>query len=181
MLSMSTFSKAKFDNVRDTISEKTKSKENLQTINDKVLKEIKKKKLENVVEVKLDYDGLAIEFRDKLLFAPGSAKANPQSEDTIKQVMAIIASSPDKYRIVVEGHTDDTPLSGKGEFKSNWELSSARSLSLLKQFNERGVNESRMEIVSLAHTKPKVPYLALKGPELEKARAANRRVVIRLM
>ena len=63
--------KEKFDRVRDGLGglvDKDKPKKNLATMKAKIEREIKKKKLEKVAEVVLDEDGLAIEFKDKLIF-----------------------------------------------------------------------------------------------------------------
>jgi chemotaxis protein MotB len=93
--------------------------------------------------------------------------------------MGAIARAPGKYRLVFEGHTDDVPVRG-GPFQSNWDLSAARGISLLESFKKRGIEEDRMSVLAFAHTRPKVPFEGLKGKALQKARAANRRVVIRI-
>lgn len=184
IISISTIDNQKFDNITGNLKAKDpavkKKEKNLKYIQEVLEKEITNKKLKSVVEVKLDADGLAIEFKDKLLFRSGSAAPNPQYEQVVAQVLKIIAAAPEKYNIELEGHTDDLALSGRGRFKNNWELSSARGLALLSQLENKGVRENRMQIRSFAHTKPKIQYAKLSGPELEKARAANRRVVIRL-
>jgi chemotaxis protein MotB len=184
IISISTVDSQKFDNITGNLAAKTpakkKKEKNLKSIEEVLKKEISKRKLKKVVEVKLDADGLAVEFRDKFLFRSGSAAPNPQYEKVVSEVLKIIAASPKKYDIELEGHTDDLKLSGRGRYKSNWELSSARGLALLTKLESRGVQEDRMHIRSYAHTKPKVTYQKLQGPALDRARAANRRVVIRL-
>ncbi len=185
MLSMSKVDKQKFDNLSEGMSAKVaehvNTQQNLKSISEKIQTEIKKRNLDKVAQVTFDTDGVAIEFSDRLVFGVGSAEPNPSFATTTEQVMSLIAKSPDRYRIVLEGHTDDTPLSGLGTFKSNWDLSAARGVALLRQFQKRGVAEQRMSVVSLAHTRPKVPIEGKNGVQLEAARAANRRVVIRLL
>lgn len=184
MLSMSKVDKQKFDNLNEGMSakvaEQAQTRQNLKSISEKIAQEIKKRKLDNVAQVTFDIDGVAIEFSDRLVFGVGSADPNPDFAQITDQVMGVIAKSPDKYRIVLEGHTDDTPLSGLGTFKTNWDLSSARGVTLLRQFRKRGVDEGRMSVVSYAHTRPKIAIEGKVGQQLELARAANRRVVIRL-
>ena len=51
---------------------------------------------------------------------------------------------------------------------------------MLNMFTARGIKEDHMSVHAYAHTRPKVPFAALKGAALEKARSANRRVVIRI-
>lgn len=184
IISISTIDNQKFDNITGNLKAKDpaikKKEKNLKSIEQTLKQEIERQKLKKVVSVKLDADGLAIEFKDKLLFRSGSASPNPQYQKIVAKVLAIIAASPKKYDIELEGHTDDLKLSGRGRYKNNWELSSARGLALLKALETRGVNERRMHIRSFAHTKPKIAYAKLQGPALNRARAANRRVVIRL-
>lgn len=184
ILSFSTINNQKFDNVTGNLkspnpAEKRKEK-NLKSIEEQIKKAIQKKNLQKQVAVTLDADGLNIEFRDKLLFGSGSARTNPAAQRTLGEVMAIISKSPDKYHIELEGHTDNVPLSGRGKYRSNWDLSAARSVTLLNEFKRRGVREGRMHVLAYAHTKPKVPVQGKRGMSLKAAQAANRRVVIRL-
>lgn len=181
LLSFSKIDRRKFENVQDNIVAKVKKtkQENLQTVYEKLKREVKRKKLTEKVSVDYGADGVEVEFKDGLLFKTGSASPNKHFEKTIAKVLNIIAKAPPKYHITLEGHTDDVPSRG-GDYPSNWELSAARGHSLLKKLNSQGVAENRMSILALAHTKPKVDYKKLNGPELKRARSANRRVVVRI-
>jgi chemotaxis protein MotB len=183
LLSMSTINAKKFENVSEGIKEEKKvapkSEVNLEKIQAMVNAEIKAKNLSDVVEVIPDEAGISIEFKEKLLFPSGSAKINAGSEQITSTVLQFLANSSTKYNITVEGHTDDAPVVG-GEYRSNWELSAARAITVLDQLNKRGANKYRTKVAALADTKPKVPITNLSGAPLSKARAANRRVVIRL-
>jgi flagellar motor protein MotB len=188
LLSFSTMDKNKFENVKDGIvgepsTKKSQNKnptqvENLKQISSKLMKEIKAQKLN--AKVSFDIDGVAVEFDDQLFFASGAADLNAQYRPLTDKLLAIIAKSPTKYNLVFEGHTDDVPPGRKLRFASNWELSSARGLSLLNEMARRGVSQERMSVTSYAQTKPKVPITDKKGEQLEAARKANRRVVIRI-
>ena len=180
-LSFSKVDKKKYDNIQTTMNAKIveKKEDNLKVLNEKLLNELKKQKLDQSASVQLNTNGLAVEFKDGLLFGPGSAKSNQKFTVTVGAVMKLIAASPDRYHVVIEGHTDDTPINSR-DFQSNWELSAARGFALMRQFKARGVAESRMSVEAFAQTRPKVAIAALKGEDLAKARAANRRVVIRI-
>jgi len=184
IISMSTINSQKFDNVTGNLSAKVDAEDrkerNLKAIKERIQQEIKQRQLEPFVEVSLDADGLAVEFKDQLLFRPGSVEPNPQYRQTIREVMAVLAVAPERYQLSLEGHTDDTPLSGRGRFRSNWELSAARGVTLLGMFKELRVDEKRMRIEAYAHTRPKVAVQGLQASALAQARSANRRVVIRL-
>jgi chemotaxis protein MotB len=185
-LSYSQPDKRKYDNLNSSIQQQkepkklqAKAPENLKTISQKVRQVILDKHLEDVADVVYDVNGLAVEFRDGMLFKPGSAEPNSASRLQVEQVLQAVARSPGNYKIVFEGHTDDVPVGGR-TFSSNWELSAARGIALLKSFRRRGVTEGRMSVQAYAHIKPKVPYTGLKGDDLKVARSKNRRVVIRL-
>ncbi|SMF32588.1 OmpA/MotB family protein [Pseudobacteriovorax antillogorgiicola] len=184
LISFSKPNKQKFDNVVNgmvqTPKYQTKKEDGLKELAQKIKKEIKKRKLEKSAQVKLDADGLAIELKDRLVFRPGSAKPSRSLQREASKVMKIISKSPEKYKITIEGHTDDTPLIGHRKYASNWDLSAARGISLLNHFAGKGVQRSRMRVVAYADTKPKVAISGRKGEALRRARASNRRVVIRI-
>jgi chemotaxis protein MotB len=183
-LSYSTPDKRKYDQVKNALQSLSAKKpvnqpETLDSLATKIKKAIKDRKLEKQVNVTYDIDGLSIEFTDAALFELGSADIDVKYAKLADQVMNAIAKAPGDYRLIFEGHTDDVPTTS-GKFRSNWDLSSARGLALLNTFKKRGVDERRMSIQSYAHTRPKVAFKGLKGPELKTARATNRRVVIRI-
>lgn len=183
-LSYSTPDKRKYEQVKSamqTLSAKKAMKDvdNLDTLSKKIEKAIKLRKLDNTVSVTYDVSGLSIEFKDAMLFATASSDLDPKYTKVVDQVMQAIAGAPGNYRLIFEGHTDDVPMTS-GKFRSNWELSSARGVALLDSFKRRGVTENRMSVQSYAHTRPKVDIAGLKGKALTAARAANRRVVIKI-
>lgn len=173
--------KRKYDNLNAVLTKKPAqtAPDNLETMSIRVKKVIKAKNLEKVAEVTYDMNGLSIEFKDATLFRPGSAEPNPAFAKVVDEVMSTVAKAPGNYKLTFEGHTDDVPVAGK-RFRSNWDLASARGVALLNSFKARGVAEQRMAVVAYAHTRPKVKVQGLTGEALKKARAANRRVVIRL-
>jgi chemotaxis protein MotB len=188
LLTFTKTNKERFDNVKNGLKAQatenqspSKKPQTLSEIKQKLERVIKKKKLDSTAQVTLDNEGVAIEFKDAMLFRSGSAKPNPKFKRVVGQVLRVIAKSPKKYKVIIEGHTDDIPMRG-GAYKSNWELSSARGVSMLRQLERRGLKEERMSVIAYAHTKPKVPYKGLKDQKkLREIRASNRRVVIRIL
>jgi len=181
LLAMSKPDARKADVVTEAMQVKVPVRQDsLHAITESLLAQIKRLKLEEAVKVRLDVEGLAIEFRDNLLFQSGSARLSMKSDAPVAKVLQVIAAAAGKYHLVIEGHTDDVPLKPGSEFPSNWELSASRGISLLKQFEQRGVGEGHVSIEAFAHTRPKVDIKGLAGPELAAARAANRRVVMRI-
>lgn len=187
-LSYSTPDKRKYDNLSSAINEtqQQQPQENLKSIESKLDQVVKEQSLDKSIDVTSSMQGLAIEFRDGVLFETGSSAPKAATEAVVSKVLAVIAKTPGNYKIVIEGHTDDvkiaTPKAGakQKQFTSNWELAASRGISLLEGFKKRGVAETRLSVLAYAQTKPKIAPEGLKGEALTKARAANRRVVIRI-
>ncbi len=76
-----------------------------------------------------------------------------------------------KLSVQIEGHTDTQPISNN-RFRSNWELSSARAVSVLKIFMARGVPAQHLSAAGRGEFRP------VASNETEVGRAANRRIVI---
>jgi chemotaxis protein MotB len=170
--------KQKVERVKDPI-EDTRKLRNLSGLQHRIESEVKKQGLQASAQVTVDANGLSVEFKDSLLFGQGSAASNPKFAKVVGSVMNVIAGADERYDLILEGHTDDTRVVG-GLFPSNWELSAARGITLMRQFEKRGVDPKRMYVKAFADTRPKVPIAGLKGAQLAQARAANRRVVIRI-
>ncbi|MBI1208337.1 MAG: OmpA family protein [Azospirillum sp.] len=126
--------------------------------------------------------GVSVEDRDGAIritlpaastFPSGSDDLGPEMATTIDQVADVMARS--SGRILVVGHTDDIPIS-TWRFRSNWELSSARAIAVLKRLAARpALDERRLVVMGHADTSPLVPN---RTPE---DRSRNRRVEIVLM
>ena len=115
-----------------------------------------------------------------MLFKPGSASTSPYFSIVTKNVLDTIAESSKEYRITIEGHTDDTPLGRRAKYRNNWQLSSARAVSMLQLLRKEGIPQSKMRVIAYADTKPKSSIRNKRGAELRKARTKNRRIVIRI-
>lgn len=117
--------------------------------------------------------GLSIIMRDDLLFSSGSAEINPEGTSVLKE----IGSTFKKYEgdVLVEGHTDNVPINTE-MFPSNWELSNARAVSVVKYLTEEvGIDPVKLSAVGYADTKPKV------SNDTPENRRKNRRVEIILV
>ena len=118
------------------------------------------------------------------LFPSGGASIAPL---VAKKLEGFLGAIRDRYElegdaIRVDGHTDDVPLSRKGKYKNNWELSTVRATNVATLMMEKvGFKPERIAISGYADTRPKSPYIRKngtrkKGRELQEARRANRRV-----
>jgi chemotaxis protein MotB len=87
--------------------------------------------LRHVVEIKQEREGLVISLREIGFFESGSATMRRSSADAVDRLVGVLKDRPEMLRI--EGHTDNIPIHN-AQFKSNWELSTARAIELLRIF-----------------------------------------------
>jgi chemotaxis protein MotB len=111
---------------------------------------------------------------DKILFESGSVDISEEGE----ALLAIIAKSikdSKSQNIVVEGHTDNKPISGrlKGRFPSNWELSAARAAAVVRYLLKSGnLPAQNLSVHGYSY------YHPLASNQTEKGRSQNRRIEI---
>ena len=109
----------------------TTANNDTEDIYEKVQSFIKQKKLEATVVIKSDNRGVIIQLRENILFESGKAEIINKSKPVLDSINGLISTFPND--IVIEGHTDNIPISNY-EYKSNWQLSSARALNVLEYF-----------------------------------------------
>ena len=88
---------------------------------------------------------LTVNVVDKILFDSGKADLKGAGLKVLQQIGDILKTAVDK-NIQVEGHTDNIPISGTltQKFPSNWELSTARAVAVVRYLAQQGVPERRM-------------------------------------
>jgi chemotaxis protein MotB len=126
------------------------------------------------IEVVEEDDTLKVIFVDKILFDSGSAKINDRGMELL-QIMAGALKLNKEQNIVVEGHTDNVPLSAglKKRFPSNWELSTARAAAVVYFFQEQaGIEPERLSARGYSFYRPVAPNTTEEG------RHQNRRIEI---
>ncbi|MEZ8014168.1 MAG: peptidoglycan -binding protein [Ascidiaceihabitans sp.] len=119
-------------------------------------------------------------FSSEVLFPPGGAQLSPLGEGEIAKIAAILRGIADEippeidWVIRVDGHTDNVPLSGLGEFSDNWELSQARALSVVKYMaNFLAIPPSRLAANGFGQYQP------INRADTPEARAQNRRIELK--
>jgi chemotaxis protein MotB len=119
-------------------------------------------------------------FQSEVLFPSGSDVLNPEgSVEMGKLAEAIIQLEKEipaeiNWVLRVDGHTDTVPLSGGGRYRDNWELSSARALSVVKYLNAQGVSPNRLVAAGFGEFQP------LDPADSDEARNRNRRIELKL-
>ncbi len=123
------------------------------------------------VSVSQGREGVTLRIDTNLLFPSGQAVLTTQGRGVIERLMAVLDSF--EGQVSVEGHTDSVPIS-TARFPSNWELSSARAIAVVRHLQRQGFNIARLRAVGYADTQPLAPNATAEG------RAANRRVELLL-
>lgn len=147
-----------------------KRKQSLQDAK-KIQEVVESKNLDQAVKVEVTETGIAIMLRDPVGFASGSADLKEQGRDILGDISDILRQN-EGLKVRVEGHTDDVPIS-TSRYHSNWELSSARSLSVVELLSKStGITPANMSAVGYGEYRPLTPNTS---PE---SRSKNRRIQI---
>ena len=119
-------------------------------------------------------------FPSELLFPTGSARLEPEGEAqlerlaaTLREVAATIPSDID-WVLRVDGHTDRRPVGPGSPFRSNWELSTARAISVVEFLIRRGIPPERLVAAGFGEFRP------LDPGDGETAWRRNRRIEFKL-
>lgn len=114
-------------------------------------------------------DRLVIRMKSAILFSEAQAVLTPQAREVLAGLAPVLARAPSRLR--VEGHTDDVPIHSP-QFPSNWELSTARAISVIQYLEEQGFEPERLSVAGYGEFHPFVPN------DSSQSRALNRRVEI---
>lgn len=118
-------------------------------------------------------------FQSEVLFAKGEARISPAGQSEMGKLAEalneIAGDIPDEINWVlrVDGHTDVDPIN-TFEFPSNWELSTARSISVVRYLVSRGVSPERLVAAGFGEYQP------LDNRPDEEAKRRNRRIELKL-
>ena len=120
------------------------------------------------VSVNLGQRGLVVSLREAAFFASGDDAVNAASFPIIEKIAQVI--NPLQNPLRLEGHTDSVPIHNS-RFRSNWELSTARSIAMLELLRQRYQYPSeRMSVAGYAENAP------VDSNDTDEGRAHNRRV-----
>ena len=134
---------------------------------------IERAKLKNFVNVTSDAEQIKIVFSNPILFDAGSAELKPTAKEVLQGVASVLKEMDND--IIVEGHTDNIPTTG-GKYKSNWELSVDRAMSVIRYFGEaEGLAFSRFATAGYGEFRP------IQLNDTEEHRAQNRRIEVNIL
>jgi chemotaxis protein MotB len=138
------------------------------TLEDRLAQEIQDK------QVKLERleKGLVITVVGDLLFDSGKATVRPEAYSVLDKVSKVLNENVPDFNVGIEGHTDNVPIK-HSNWKSNWELSSARALSVLHYLtNKENVDPARLSAIGYGE------YRSVASNDSKSGRQQNRRVEI---
>ncbi len=124
------------------------------------------------VKVEMMERGLVITFVAEVLFDSGKAVLRTPALETLDKVSRVLNTTVKDLSVGIEGHTDNEPIRKSG-WKSNWELSSARAMSVLHHLvDQNGVDPTRLAATGYGEYRP------VASNETREGRQKNRRVEI---
>ena len=155
-----------------------KELEDILAAKDNAVKELKDKLVASLLSFK-DI-GLTIEEKngkvyvsldESLLFQSGSIVVQPKGKEALLKLAGVLKANPD-LRIMVEGHTDNVPMSS-GQIKDNWDLSVLRATSVVRILTKEGGVDPKQLIAS-----GRGEHSPIAEGDSKEARAKNRRTEI---
>ena len=119
-------------------------------------------------------------FQSEVFFDSGQAALNPAGKGELDTLAAAVTDLEREippeipWVLRIDGHTDKKPVSGAGVFKSNWELSSARAISVVQYLMTKGVSPQRLVAAGFGEFQP------LDTADSDDALKRNRRIELKL-
>ncbi|WP_105400208.1 MULTISPECIES: peptidoglycan -binding protein [Neorhizobium] len=119
-------------------------------------------------------------FQSEVLFPVGGNELDPAGRVEMDKLAAALLDLAKEipaeinWVLRVDGHTDNSPLTGTGRYRDNWELSSARATSVVKYLISKGVPANRLVAAGFGEFQP------LAQGDTPDARSQNRRIELKL-
>ncbi len=124
---------------------------------------------EGLISVRRSQFWLEIEINTSILFNSGRSVLFPQIISVLQRLARIMVGLPNQVH--VEGYTDTVPIETE-KFESNWELSGGRASTVVRLFEETGIESERLAAIGYGENHPIAANNTAEG------RAKNRRGVV---
>lgn len=115
---------------------------------------------------------MTVKLKDQILFGSGSAMLNKDGKRALDAVAGVMKDMKDK-NVIVAGYTDNVPVAS-GQYKDNWELSTARAISVVRYLASKGVPAQMLGAAGFSEFRPIAPN------DSPANRSQNRRIEIAL-
>ncbi len=124
------------------------------------------------IKLQMMEKGLVITVVGDLLFDSGKSKIRTEAYPLLNKVSEVLKDNMSQFNVGIEGHTDNVPIKHSG-WKSNWELSTSRALSVLHYLvKDQGIAPERLSAIGYGEYRP------VDSNETAVGRKQNRRVEI---
>ncbi len=167
----------KLQDEKKTLAEKLFKLKNINqdvnTSSEDFIKYLRDNNLLNEVYIIQNEEGLLIRFKDSVLFDSGLSKLKEDGFIVLDKISDKLKDIDNQIR--VEGFTDNIPIK-TSKYNSNWELSAARAISVVRYFIEnKGIDENRLSFTGWGEYKP------IANNNSPEGRAKNRRIEITIL
>jgi len=181
MTSMSTMDENKFNSVAEEVAEYVggEIEKPFEDLGASIQQVIADKNLEDQVKVEVKKTGLTLTFKGTLLFTSGSIQLREGANVLMNGLAEILGNEAGDKKILIEGHTDDVPISRR-VIASNWELSSLRANAVARLFEKYKFQKNQILTIGLGETRPLAPNRDAEGNPIASNQAQNRRVIIKV-
>ncbi|MFN7136917.1 MAG: flagellar motor protein MotD [Thermomonas sp.] len=139
----------------------------LQALGDQIEQALSELVQSGLVRVRRGRNFLEVEIQSDLLFPSGVATPTASALDTVRKLGGVLRNAPNAVR--VEGYTDDQPIR-TAQFRSNWDLSSARAINVVYELIAAGIAPARLAAMGYGEYQPIADNTTPEG------RSRNRRV-----
>lgn len=170
------------DSVGDSISDLNiynaiAVQEEMDDIYSKVKEIVESKGLTEDVKVEKVGPGVLLRFNDEILFDVAQSELKANAKNTLQRLGEVLRSH--NKNIKVEGHTDNVPIK-TSRYRSNWELSADRSISVVRYFTEelpedQRISADKFEVAGYGEYRPIAPN------DSETNKQKNRRIEITIL
>ena len=156
--------------IKQLVEAKSKSDSLNLALTNKLTRSLSREELKDV-DVQVLKGVVYISLNDNMLYKSGSYEISTKANETLAKIAKIITDYDD-YEVLVEGNTDNVPIS-KTNIRNNWDLSCLRASSVVMELQTKyGVNPSRLSAAGRGEYNP------LEDNATESGRARNRRTQI---
>jgi chemotaxis protein MotB len=141
---------------------------------DAIYRELKERLQEMIdagkLNVRILRGRMVIDLKQDILFPSGKAALSDLGAETLREVSRALAEFSGR-KFQVEGHTDNIPIK-TSKFSSNWELSTARAVAVVKLFIDAGMDPDNLSAAGFGEFQPRADNASEEG------RALNRRIEV---
>ncbi len=156
--------------IKQLVDAKSKSDSLNVVLTNNLTRSLSREELKDV-DVKVLKGVVYISLNDNMLYKSGSYEISPAAASTLQKIAKIITDYKD-YEVLIEGNTDNVPIS-KTNIRNNWDLSALRASSVVQELqNKYGVNPSRLTAGGRGEYNP------VADNDTDEGRAKNRRTQI---